>query len=117
QDQLHPIAELTQANFLIDLPEFARQIKRGGPLRVGGEEQDLDRLHPDLKRGATWRAGVGARSHSLSEATIRLPAATGSPSFVSGTAPALCHRSASASMTQEPVRIGPLWPHRRPSTT
>ena len=52
QDQLDVAAKRAKADFLVDLPEFARQIKRGSPTRVRGEEQDLDLLHPDPRRGA-----------------------------------------------------------------
>ena len=52
QDQLHRAAKRAPADLLVDLPELAGQIERGGPARIRGEEQDLDLLHPDLERGA-----------------------------------------------------------------
>ena len=60
QDQLHRVAKRAAADLLVDLAELAGQIERCGPARVGGEEQDLDRLHPDLGDGAKMVTDVWA---------------------------------------------------------
>ncbi len=100
QDQLHRMAKRAALDFLFDLPELAGQIERCGPARVGGEEQDLDRLHPDLSYGAKVTAGDGSGSESQFEARIRRLFAAANPSVVSATAPAIGHRSAAVPRLQ-----------------
>src|SRR5262245_4362179 len=68
--QLDRIARRAHADFLIEHPDLAGEIKRGSARRVRGEEQDFDRLHPDLVGGAKGTPDVGVAAAFRIEANI-----------------------------------------------